>query len=62
MKGRKILTVILIWCMAAGLIVCPVGTGNAQAAVSGSFTYEELADGSVSITRIIYKLLKPECN
>ncbi len=50
-RGKKILAVVLVLCMVAGLCICPGRKESVQAAVFGDYEYMDLIGGTVSITK-----------
>lgn len=48
---KKILTLLLACVLATGTIVGPVGMETVQAAESGNWEYDELADGTIEIDK-----------
>lgn len=51
MRGRRVLAVVLVFCMVMGLVVCPVGKEKVQAAEFESYEYESLDSDTVIITK-----------
>ena len=49
--GRRILAVLTALCIAAGVIVWPVGTKEVRAEVFEGFEYVEISNKTVEITK-----------